>query len=213
MSITINRQVKESHNRPFRYRLAMACFLVLVLRFSIPAPAADIYTFRDEGGVAYFTNIPGHGRYKVQLPLKKAGLRPSGTTPACHREAYEPVIASTSEHFTVDSDLVRAVIKAESNFNSRAISPKGALGLMQLMPDTAKDLGVADPFDPVENIRGGVRYLSQLLATLNGDFSLALAAYNAGPSRVIGQNRIPPIRETRDYVERVLHYYRNLKER
>lgn len=193
--------------------MSLLLSVVAALLFSGLVVAADIYTFRDEGGVAYFTNTPGHGRYKVRLPLKKAGLKPAGTIPACHREAYEPIIASTSEHFTVDSDLVRAVIKAESNFNPQAISPKGALGLMQLMPGTAQEMGVADPFDPVENIRGGVRYLSRLLTTLNGDFPLALAAYNAGPSRVIGQNKIPPIRETRDYVERVLNYYRNLKER
>ncbi|MFA4916749.1 MAG: lytic transglycosylase domain-containing protein [Syntrophales bacterium] len=182
-----------------------------VLLFPGMVAAADFYTFRDKGGDVYFTNIPGHGHHKVRLPLKKDKLQMSGINVSCHIEAYEPIIASTSEHFTVDSDLIRAVIKTESNFNPQAISPRGALGLMQLMPGTAQEMGVADPFDPVENIRGGVRYLSRLLVALDGDFSLALAAYNAGLSRVIGQNKVPPIQETRDYVERVLNYYRNLK--
>lgn len=113
----------------------------------------------------------------------------------------------------MDPDIIRAVITAESNYNEQAVSPKGALGLMQLMPMTAREMGVEDAFDPVQNIYGGVRYLSGLLDTLNDDLPLALAAYNAGPSRVLEQKRIPPIPETLSYVERVLNLYRNFKGR
>jgi len=190
-------------------------FLVLIVLAAFgSAPAlADIYSFTDEGGVTCFTNVPGNGRSKVRLPLKKAKAHSSKTALAASIQAYEPVIASAGQDFAVDPDLVRAVIKAESNFNVAAVSPKGALGLMQLMPGTAREMGVSHPFDPMENIRGGVRYLSQLLGVLHGNIPLDLAAYNSGPSRVLGQNQIPPIAETRDYVERVLKHYKNLKGR
>jgi len=188
-------------------------FIVLTALGSAPA-LADVYSYTDEGGVTYFTNVPGNGRSKVRLPLKKADMRQGRNTATSGSvQAYEPVIASASQDFAVDPDLVRAVIRAESNFNVRAVSPKGALGLMQLMPHTAQEMGVSNPFDPVENILGGVRYLSRLLGVLNGNIPLALAAYNAGPARVMGQNEVPPIKETRDYVGRVLKYYQNLKGR
>jgi hypothetical protein len=181
---------------------------------SVPA-MADVYMFRDDGGSVYFTNVPGAGRFKVRLPLKEetAGVKKNlkavarQIAPDTTKLVYEPVIATAGELFAVDPHLIRAVIKAESNFNPQAVSLKGASGLMQLMPATAEDLGVADPFDPVENILGGTKYLSRLLDALDGNLPLALAAYNAGPLRVIGKNRIPHIPETRDYVERVLRYY------
>ena len=175
--------------------------------------AAEIYCFRDNGGVNYYTNVPGPGRTKVRLPLIGEKRHKAKLNPDRGDETYEPVISSASRYFVVDADIVRAVIKAESNYNPRAVSPKGAMGLMQLMPDTAREMGVADLFDPEANIHGGVKYLSQLLGLLNGDLPLVLAAYNAGPLRVVGKNRIPPIPETRNYVERVLKYYKNLKGR
>ena len=131
--------------------------------------------------------------------------------PAAEQLEYDEAILSACEHFAVDPHLVRAVIKAESNFDHGARSPKGAIGLMQLMPNTAREMGVSDPLNPVENIFGGVGYLSQLLNSLNGDLPLALAAYNAGPQRVMNYNGIPPFRETRNYIERVLDYYEHFK--
>lgn len=183
-------------------------FLIfLVFLFSIPSPeAADLYGYVDGEGVIYYTNVPGKGRAKISLPIKKITSKP-WSTPSLEKETYEPFITSASQLFAVDPDLVKAVIKAESNFNPRAVSPKGALGLMQLMPFTANAMSVANPFDPEENIYGGVRYLSELLQLFDRNLPLALAAYNAGPKRVMGRNEIPPIEETRKYVERVMEYY------
>ena len=173
--------------------------------------AADLYTFIDEEGNTYYTNIPGEGRMRVPLPVKKSISEPLFKN-SQNGEAYEPMIVTASQRYSVDPNLVRAVIKAESNFNHRAVSPKGAMGLMQLMPETAQKMTVANPFNPEENIHAGVRYLVELLHLFNWNLPLALAAYNAGPERVIGRNEIPPIEETRNYVKRVRMYYRDFKE-
>jgi soluble lytic murein transglycosylase-like protein len=183
--------------------------------------AADIYTYTDETGTTYYTNVPGRDRLKARFPQFNARGKKRSPAEAAYRSAasslraraYEPMIVSASRQFAVDPDIVRAVIKAESDYDDRAVSPKGALGLMQLMPKTARELGVADPFDPAANIHGGVGYLSRLLGDLDGSLPLALAAYNAGPSRVMGRNEIPAIQETRRYVQRVLSYYTSLKGR
>jgi hypothetical protein len=189
-------------------------FVVFFFVFVSSPQAADLYTFVDEEGGTYYTNIPGNGRVKVVPPLKKARPKPPSSSFVKNhgKETYEPVITAASDRFAVDADLIWAVIKAESNFNHRAISPKGAMGLMQLMPETAKAMAVANPFDPAENVHAGVRYLSDLLKLLEGNLPLALAAYNAGPERVIGRNAIPTILETRNYVRRVMATYQNLKK-
>ena len=191
-------------------KLFIFVFLVFVA-FGPFAQAADLYTFTDEEGAAYFTNIQGEGRMRVTLPVKKAISEPLFKY-SQNGEVYEAMIVTASQRYSVDSDLIRAVIKAESNFNHRAVSPKGALGLMQLMPETAQKMTVTNPFNPEENIQGGVKYLSKLLHLFNWNLPLALAAYNAGPERVIGRNEIPPIEETRNYVRRVRMYYRDFKE-
>jgi len=163
---------------------------------------ADIYKYVDEEGVIHFTNVPTNGKYKLILKEKRVqfNLGPNF-------EKYDPLILKTAEKHSVDYALVKAVIRAESNFNPTAISRVGARGLMQLMPGTAYALRVNDSFHPEDNIEGGVRYLRYLLNLFQGDLHLALAAYNAGERAVFRYRGIPPYQETRTYVRRVLHYF------
>jgi soluble lytic murein transglycosylase-like protein len=123
--------------------------------------------------------------------------------------AYSRLINKKSDQYRIESSLLKAVIKVESNWNSKAVSHAGAMGLMQLMPTTADDLNVTNPFNPEENIDGGARYLRYLLDKFDGNLSHALAAYNAGPTRVKRHRGIPPIKETQQYVKRVLSIYNN----
>ena len=125
---------------------------------------------------------------------------------------FEAIINYYGVRYNIDPHLIRAVIRTESAFNPRAVSKKGAQGLMQLMPDTARELSVANPFDPEENIKGGTRYLRSLLNTFEDDLRLALAAYNAGPTVAKKERKIPKIRETQEYVNRVLRYYREYRD-
>ena len=180
--------------------LARLLFLAL---FLFPAIGfADVYLFRDKDGVLHFTNAPTHGGYRRVMrdgPPPPASVSSSGD--------YDEVIRLTSDRYSIDADLVRAVIKAESDFNSNARSRKGAMGLMQLMPDTARLYNVLNAFDPVDNIEGGVRHLRMLLERYQGDLNLSLAAYNAGSGAVEKHGGIPPFAETREYVRRVLRFY------
>ncbi|PIP09106.1 MAG: lytic transglycosylase [Syntrophobacteraceae bacterium CG23_combo_of_CG06-09_8_20_14_all_50_8] len=203
---TVKRQFCQSLS-PAAFGALFLVFLLLIAFRAVPA-AADIYAFRGEGGILYYTNVPAEGRYKVRLPLRDKGMPVASVFQGA---TFEPMIATAGERFSVDPHLIRAIIKAESNFDPRAVSLKGASGLMQLMPGTAREMGMADPFDPEENIQGGAKYLSLLLNALNGNLPLALAAYNAGPGRVFRYNKIPPIPETLNYVELVLNYYEALK--
>ncbi|NIW35918.1 MAG: transglycosylase SLT domain-containing protein, partial [Gemmatimonadetes bacterium] len=161
----------------------------------LPAPPAfgGVYQFVDENGVLHFSNVPVDRRY---VPLKKRSRR---RVPRNLR--YDSLIFETARAQRLPPALVKAVIAAESNFDPQAVSPKGAQGLMQLMPATARSLGVRDPMLASENVRGGARYLRRLLDRY-GDLSRALAAYNAGPTAVDRYGGIPPYRETRQYVDR-----------
>ncbi len=125
---------------------------------------------------------------------------------------FEAHIQDISKRHGLDFRLVKALIKAESHFDHKAISRKGAVGLMQLMPGTAKDMGVRNPFDPKENIEGGVRYLKYLLRRFDNDVTLALAAYNAGPEVVKRFKGVPPFPETRHYLKRVMQFYSSYKQ-
>jgi soluble lytic murein transglycosylase-like protein len=141
----------------------------------------------------------------------KSGSAKSGSAKFVTAPGLNQVVNSASAAYHLDPDLVNSVIHAESGFNSRAVSPKGARGLMQLMPGTANQLGVNDAFDPQANVTGGSRYLRELLERYNFDLVKALAAYNAGPQRVEQYRGVPPFRETRAYVARIVHEY-NLKK-
>ena len=165
--------------------------------------SAEIYKFVDENGVVHLTNVPDK-RYNLVLKEKWVRFRLGANF-----DQYDSEIRKASNRYGVDYALVKAVIKAESNFDPQAVSRAGAKGLMQLMPGTAKALGVNDSFHPEDNIDGGVRYLRYLLDLFNRDFKLALAAYNAGEETVFRYNGIPPYRETQTYVLRVLQYFKN----
>ncbi len=182
--------------------------IILIVFCSIPWPTrawGDIYRYQDENGVWHFTNIKNDPRYKLYIRTPKQ-------TPGQYIKRYEHIISQASRRFGVDPGLIKAVIKAESDFDHKAVSHRGAQGLMQLMPETAQRMAVTNPFDPQENIFGGTRYLSLLLKRFGNDKKKALAAYNAGPERVEKNNGIPPIPETRAFVERVLKYYRQYLE-
>jgi soluble lytic murein transglycosylase-like protein len=122
---------------------------------------------------------------------------------------FNQIIESTSKKYNINSSIIKAVIKAESNFDPSVVSSAGAMGLMQLMPDTALSLGVVEPFDPMENIEGGVKYLKDMLNKFGGNLELALAAYNAGPGNVTKYGGIPPFQETQNYVAKIMGYIKN----
>jgi soluble lytic murein transglycosylase len=182
-----------------RYGFCLFFAVLLLPATSVISPAmADIYRFVDAGGVVHFTNTPTHGRWDFYCKEK------GSTSPAV--ASYLEIIQRYSNQYRLEEALVKAVIKVESDYNPKTVSSKGAQGLMQLIPDTAKDLRVANPFDPSENIRGGSQYLRQMLDQFNNNLELALAAYNAGPSAVRRHGGIPPYDETRTYIQRVKHY-------
>jgi soluble lytic murein transglycosylase len=163
-----------------------------------------VYTFTDENGVVHFTNVPRDDRYR---PLDESALALRFRRVPMHWQ-YDGLIGLAARQHQVQPALVKAVIAAESNFDPWAVSHKGAQGLMQLMPGTAEALGVADPFQPEDNVDGGTRYLRALIERY-GDLERALAAYNAGPSAVDRHRGVPPYAETRAYVQRVMTYYRH----
>jgi len=178
---------------------------VLAVAFFFPSSApADIYKYVDNEGVIHFTNVPTDGKFKLFYREKPVHFQPNLGS---QLEKYDPLIFKAAEKYNVNYNLIKAVIKAESNFNPQAVSRAGARGLMQLMPKTAYAYQVKDSFQPEENIEGGVRYLRYLLSLFQGDLYLALAAYNAGENAVISYSGVPPYRETRTYVQRVLRFY------
>ncbi len=173
--------------------------VLFILNAVVLTSYADIYTYADKNGVIHYTNR-AEDRSKGYRKVISENNTPT------HRD-YDHIIRSTSSKYNIEPDIIRAVITAESNWNPDAISHKGAIGLMQLMPSTAKDMLVRNPYDPAENIEGGTKYLRNLLNKFDGDLSLALAAYNAGPGRVEESGGIPAFPETRKYVKNVIEMY------
>jgi soluble lytic murein transglycosylase-like protein len=175
-----------------------------------PASRADIYKTVGEDGVISFTNQPKSRSSVVVARNERAAPRvtmPRDRSPD-RVSRYDPYIRQAAVLYQIPEELIRAVIKVESDFDPRAVSPKDARGLMQLVPATAQRMLVTDPFDPRQNIFGGTRYLRVLANLFNGDLELTVAAYNAGEGAVIRHGGIPPYPETQDYVVRVLAYYR-----
>jgi soluble lytic murein transglycosylase-like protein len=183
--------------------------VIFMLTAAVSSAHADIYMYIDENGVMHFTNTPTSNQhdYKVYLKEKTAVSGKFYNT-----NKYDQFISDASREFGVDSRLLKAMIKAESDFDPRAISKKGAMGLMQIMPENFKMLDLKNPFDPWENIKAGARYFKRLHERFNGKLALSLAAYNAGPTAVDRYKNIPPYQETEEYVRRVLRYYRTFKQ-
>jgi hypothetical protein len=183
-----------------------------VILFISTAVYADIYKYVDEDGVVCYTDTPFGKDKKADRVFREN----ADSTPVQQQlvrtdydviKDYHGIVHEKASEYNMDPSLIKAVIKTESNWNNRAVSRKGAMGLMQLMPTTASEMNVRNPFNPEENIEGGTKYLRYLLERFNGDLTLALAAYNAGPQTVEKFGLVPPITETRQYVNKVLSLY------
>ncbi|MBI5641890.1 MAG: lytic transglycosylase domain-containing protein [Deltaproteobacteria bacterium] len=177
-----------------------------VIFMLVSAAHADFYKYTDENGVVHITNVPTSSNYKWMMSERNSGPR-NASYRISSNSRFEDIIYNTSQRYGIDPKLVKAIVKAESDFDARAVSVKGARGLMQLMPETARLMGVRDIHDPEENVEGGIRYLSKLLKMFDWKVPLAVAAYNAGENAVLKYGSIPPYSETQTYVKRVLYYY------
>jgi soluble lytic murein transglycosylase-like protein len=192
---------------------ARVCILAVMV---LPGFArADIFAFTDSNGVTHFSNVPSDARYQLLIsePSQTAASAPPRKQIdwLARSAKYDLAIAGASKANTVQAALVRAVIAVESGFNPRAVSKRGAVGLMQLLPATARRYGVKDIYDPEQNIRAGTHYLSDLLIRFDSNLELALAAYNAGEEAVERYGRhIPPFAETLNYVPNVMRVYQRL---
>ncbi|MDP1644139.1 MAG: transglycosylase SLT domain-containing protein [Thiobacillus sp.] len=185
-------------------------FFIILVALAAPAQA-DVYAYADADGVEHYTNAPGNSLYqRISSLLVESGKNNRANAPAVRGNvaAFAPHIEQAAGEAGIDVALVHAVITAESGYNPAALSRTGAQGLMQLMPGTARRYAVKDAFDPKQNIRGGTRYLRDLLNMFDNNTELALAAYNAGENAVIRYGRkIPPYRETQAYVPKVMRLY------
>ena len=200
---------------PARRPRTVAGALVLAAGALLAFPAAaDIWKRVDERGVTHYTDDPVGSGWKLILRTRKPRSSGAGSTAALakKRARYAPLIEQAARRYRMDPQLVHAVVRAESAYDSKAVSRAGAVGLMQLMPETAARYGVRDRRDPQQNLNAGVRYLRDLLHQFR-NVALALAAYNAGENAVVRHgHRVPPFRETQDYVRKVIGYYRAQKK-
>lgn len=188
---------------------------LLALLLTAPAAHADIYKYVDKHGRVYLTDKPKHSGYKRLVKTWKGWQEPSYDPSRFkqNQRRFADLITEAAEQYVLPDSLVHAVVTAESAYDPNALSSAGALGLMQLMPATAKRFGVSDRKNPRANVYAGTRYLKQLLGMFDNDVRLALAAYNAGENAVIKyDNQIPPYPETQNYVRKVLKYYRQYRE-
>jgi soluble lytic murein transglycosylase-like protein len=193
--------------------------LLLVSALSAGIAHADIYRYVDADGTVHFTNVPQDSRFKVYLKEKRTPDPVTDTLASEIRQynekdraRYAKPIQDAAKATRLEPALIHAVISAESGYNPYARSRKGAAGLMQLMPETARRYGVTNRLDPAQNISGGARYLRDLIRLFNNDIQLAVAAYNAGENAVMRAGmRIPPYQETMTYVPRVMTYYKKYR--
>ena len=162
------------------------------------AAYGDIYKYVDENGVTHFTNVPKGSEYEKVI---ESNTDPSPTN-------FDYIIRQKSVKYDIEPSIIKAVIEAESNWDDKAVSKKGAIGLMQLMPATARDMQISNRYDPEQNIEAGTRYLKMLLERFNGDMELAVAAYNAGPTNVEKSGGIPSFSETKKFVRNVISTYK-----
>jgi soluble lytic murein transglycosylase len=182
-------------------------FWALMLVLWPPCAQADIYLYVDRHGVLHFTNTPTSSKFKVYMAEK-----PKNRKNIYNNADYDDVIEEAAKRNDLSPPLLKALIHVESYFNPKAVSKKGALGLMQIMPENLELLNINDPFDPWENIMGGARYFKSMLERFSGQLDLALAAYNAGPTAVEKYNDIPPFPETRRYVDKVMQVFRRYRK-
>ncbi|MEW5734168.1 MAG: lytic transglycosylase domain-containing protein [Thermodesulfobacteriota bacterium] len=202
-------KASRNHFRRLPLLLAAAFFLMLPAR----GAQADIYRYIDEKGVLHFSNMPDKPQYRFYMK-EGAGESPGPGEPsfqAADPDAFDNLIEEAATATGVDFDLIKAVMKVESAFNVTAVSEDGAKGLMQIMPANFSALGITDPFDPRQNIRGGADILAELLKSYDGSVSLSLAAYNAGLVAVKNHKAIPPYQETQNFVARVMTEFQKLK--
>jgi soluble lytic murein transglycosylase-like protein len=206
------------------FRIPLKLVLLLSASLYVPCALADIYGYTDQDGVINLTDTQSSDEYQLLVvvpvePLKaevivanQASFDETGLAAISQNLRFKEEVKVAAKNSGVETALLHAVITAESNYNSRALSPKGARGLMQLMPVTAKRFGVRNMYDPGQNIQGGALYLAYLLKLFNNDFKLAIAAYNAGENAVIQHgNKIPPYSETVNYVSKVMGLYKKLR--
>jgi len=180
----------------------ISILIIMIMLIAVPL-SAGIYRYTDENGVVRLTNISPSQKKRLTVKIltnKKSNIESSLD--------YDQHIQQAADYHAIPFSLIKAIIKAESNFDPQAVSSRGARGLMQLMPNNSRSLGIIDPEEPKANIMGGTSYFKSMLVQFDGNLILALAAYNAGPQVVGNYQGIPPYAETRDYVERVLKYYR-----
>ena len=197
------------NGRGFKFSKIFVLSAIFILIAFVISVHADIYMYIDDNGVMHFTNAPTSNEhdYKVFIKERTAISKKFHST-----DKYDELISNASRKYDVDSRLFKAMIKAESDFDPQAISRKGAMGLMQIMPENFEMLNLDNPFDPWQNIRAGAQYFKKMYERFNGKLALSLAAYNAGPTAVDRYKRIPPYQETEEYVRRVLRYYRTFKQ-
>ena len=178
----------------FYFSRLLSLFILFILLLAPATGQAGIYRYVDEFGKLHFTNVPTTTKFRYYAGEQS-------------KSDLDSLIEESAQRYRLDRALIKAVIKVESNFDPRVVSVKGAQGLMQLMPGTAAEVGVRNPFDPSESIQGGSLYLRKMLDSFDRNLDYALAAYNAGPGAVRKYGGIPPFEETRNYVKRVKHYF------